>query len=130
MSKTKMGVCTVGYQAHTAETFLNLLTREKVSVLVDLREKPVSRIPGFPRWVLRRALHEVGVSYIWMGNTLGGFTCTADQWAEGCRAIATIARTEKVVMMCMERDYQACHRRKLARHITDVHGLDVEHFLL
>ena len=130
MSQNKKGLCTVGYQSHTVETFLGLLGRANVSVLVDLREKPASRRPGFSRWVLRRALHEAQVSYLWMGNTLGGFTCTEEQWAQGCRAIAALAETEKVSLMCMEQDYKECHRRKLAQHITDLYGLKVEHLLL
>ena len=93
-------------------------------MLVDLREKPVSRIKGFSKNKLREALAAGGIGYWPMGHKLGGFTCTPEVWEDGCREVATWLEKnyEVLALMCMERDPLQCHRMEVSKILEDKYG--------
>jgi hypothetical protein len=119
----KLVIWNIGYQGRTQQGFIDTLRQAGVTVLVDLREKPFSRMAGFSKNVLRAALEEAGIAYRHMGKTLGGLTCTPEMWAEGCRELAQLAQGEAVAIMCLERDAAQCHRRKLVQILETEHGI-------
>jgi len=121
--KDKLVVWNIGYQGRTQESFIKTLREAGVTVLVDLREKPFSRIAGFSKNVLRAALEEAGIAYRGMGQILGGLTCTPQMWAQGCQEVAKLAQGEAVAIMCLERDAAQCHRRKLVQILETEHGI-------
>ncbi len=64
---------TIGHSATQFPTFLAMLRRWEVSVLVDVRSKPQSlRFPHFDQVELERAVREEGISYVFLGEELGG----------------------------------------------------------
>ena len=113
----------IGYQKRDLAGFLDVLKTNGIDVLVDLREKPYSRVKGFSNRKLEAALNEVGIKYCWMGDKLGGFTLKADDWQKALPELAKRARVQTVVMMCMERNPNQCHRKDLVRILEDEHGL-------
>ncbi|HOI37200.1 MAG TPA: DUF488 domain-containing protein [Bacillota bacterium] len=123
-SKEPLTVFNIGYQGHTIDSFVLVLRGAGITILVDLREKPYSRMPGFSKNKLRETLESGGMAYRWMGSQLGGFTCTVEMWRQGCAALAELARGgEKVAIMCMERDWQKCHRAKLVEILALEHKI-------
>jgi len=58
-------------------------------LLVDVREKPYSRKVEFNRRALSGALAAAGMEYAWMGDRLGGFTCSREDWLAGCAVDGT-----------------------------------------
>jgi uncharacterized protein (DUF488 family) len=119
----KLVIWNIGYQGRTQASFIETLKGSGVTVLVDLREKPFSRISGFSKNVLRTALEQAGITYKWMGSVLGGLTCTPEMWAGGCRELAQDVHTQAVAIMCLERDPSQCHRRKLVEILEREHGI-------
>jgi len=113
----------IGYQGRTVDDLVQALKSNGVTVLVDLRERPRSRIPGFGGRQLAASLKAEGIGYYAMGRTLGGFTCTAKMWREGCVAVAEMIGEETVCLMCMERDVSQCHRAQIAEILTAEHGI-------
>jgi uncharacterized protein (DUF488 family) len=127
-SKEPPTVFTIGYQGRTIDSFVLTLRDAGVTTLVDLREKPYSRMPGFSKSKLREALEASGIGYQWMGSQLGGFTCTREMWKEGCGVLAKMAQAgEEVAIMCMERDWQQCHRAKLTEILALEHRIQSFH---
>jgi uncharacterized protein (DUF488 family) len=122
-TKDKLVIWNIGYQGRTQKSFIETLKTAGVTVLVDLREKPFSRIAGFSKNVLRAALEEAGIAYKGMGKVLGGLTCTPEMWADGCKELAHDAQTQAIAIMCLERDITQCHRRKLVEILADQHGI-------
>ena len=116
-------VWNIGYQGRSLDGFIQTLQEAGVTMLVDLREKPFSRMVGFSKNVLRAALAKAGIAYKGMGATLGGFTCTPDMWIEGCKELARDAQTHAVAIMCLERDASKCHRRKIVEILQSEHGI-------
>jgi len=56
-------LCTIGYEGHTLERYLNLLLGEGVTLLCDVRRNPISRKYGFSKSTLSRGCEGVGIRY-------------------------------------------------------------------
>ncbi len=119
---------TIGHSATQFPTFLAMLRRWEVSVLVDVRSKPQSlRFPHFDQVELERAVREEGISYVFLGEELGGrpedpkaygndgiVDYEARRKSYGFRAgiervIQELAKND-LVLMCSEEDPLNCHR--------------------
>lgn len=57
------GLCTIGYEGHSLESYLNRLIRHGVTLLCDVRRNPLSRKYGFSKGVLSKACENVGICY-------------------------------------------------------------------
>jgi uncharacterized protein (DUF488 family) len=55
---------TAGYQSHTPRTFLAMLSRNRVEVLVDVRQNPISRKSGFSKRALEDFVASRGIVYL------------------------------------------------------------------
>jgi len=113
--RKELVVFNIGYQGHTLESFVAVLKENRVTLLVDVRESPRSRVPGFHATTLKRGLNEAGIQYTSAGQQLGGRTCSRAKWRRGCKRVVELAKEHRVCIMCMERDVEQCHRSKLAQ---------------
>src|SRR5260370_21964067 len=57
-------VFTIGYQYHTLSSIIDVLHANKVDLLVDVRQNPISRKPGFSKKGLSTQLIFSGIDYI------------------------------------------------------------------
>lgn len=57
------GLYTIGYEGRTLEGYLNLLIREGVTLLCDVRRNPLSRKYGFSKNTLLKGCEGVGLQY-------------------------------------------------------------------
>ena len=140
-----LSVFTIGHSRHSIEKFLGLLRQHEVAVLVDARSQPVSRFsPHFARKALERALGAASISYLFLGDSLGGRPASPECYdAEGRVDYDRIAAQAfyrrgieqllegmaqlRVCVMCAEEDPSRCHRRLLvARTLVD-RGVEVRH---
>ena len=66
-------IWTIGHSNHPLATFLDLLTRRRMDVLVDVRSSPYSRYASqFNRETIRPALQGRRIEYLYLGDLLGG----------------------------------------------------------
>lgn len=117
-------VCNIGYQGRTPAELIALLQAEDIEILVDLREKPYGRRYEFNKSRLSVLLPNEGIEYRWMGDKLGGFTCTPEMWAAGCVTLAELAASKNVAILCMERSWNDCHRKQISEILTSQYGLE------
>ena len=59
----KPGICTIGYEGHSLENYLNRLLRQGVTLLCDVRRNPLSRKYGFSKGTLSKGCDGVGIRY-------------------------------------------------------------------
>lgn len=123
-TKKRKAIYNVGYQGRTQQEFIELLKAERITLLVDLRERPYSHILEFNQKRLSQALHAAGIEYKPMGNLLGGFTYQRGAWQEGCEQLAALSKENTIAMMCMEADYNKCHRKELAELLAFFHKIE------
>jgi len=140
-------VCTIGHSNRTIDSFLNLLQRNEIVRVLDVRTVPGSRHnPQFNKEALITSLAAVQISYTHLAG-LGGlrharsdsvntgwhnlsFRGYADymqtsEFADHVQRLANLARTERCVLMCAEALPWRCHRSLIADALL-IRGVRVE----
>ncbi len=62
-SPSRAGLVTIGYEGRSLEAYLNLLFKDGVTLLCDVRRNPLSRKYGFAKSTLRSACDGMGIRY-------------------------------------------------------------------
>lgn len=60
---SEAGLCTIGYEGRSLESYLNTLVRDGVTLLCDVRRNPLSRKYGFSKNTLSKGCEGVGIRY-------------------------------------------------------------------
>lgn len=138
---TDLTIYTIGHSNQTFESFLGLLQRHGVTVLVDVRSAPFSRFaPHFNKDNLILELRDRRIEYRFAGDYLGGRPDDPDlyrdgvvpqghadylslvdypavakttRFREGIDKALMLAETGTVALMCSEEDPMRCHRHHL-----------------
>ncbi len=140
----------LGYEQSQPEEYLQRLLKHKVSVVVDVRDVPLSRKRGFSKNQLREALATVGIEYIHV-QTLGAPKELRDDlrsggswWTyvksytsrvlsrrgEDIQNLIELAGQKRISLLCFERDPSECHRSLVAAEMVKLgngHNLQVQH---
>src|SRR5258705_13848107 len=61
-----MTVFTIGYEGMNIREFLLMLSEHHIEAVVDVRELPLSRKPGFSKTALAKSLNLAGLEYVHM----------------------------------------------------------------
>lgn len=121
-------VYTAGYEGRSLDDLLEALTAAGVRRLVDVRELPLSRKPGFSKSKLAAALEEVGIEYrhvkdlgnpkpyrqlYYSGDIKAGAAAYRRHLSKHSNgALAELAESldGPTCLLCFERDHARCHR--------------------
>ena len=111
-------IFTIGYGGRKFANLISLLNEHSIASLVDIRRFPKSSAVEYNRENLEAKLPEFGISYIFMGDTLGGLRSggyrkhmESDSYKDGINKLLALAQRGNVVLMCKERSDAGCHRR-------------------
>lgn len=142
---------TIGHGTHSSDAFIELLKRNGIRVLVDVRAFPRSRHnPQFNRDTIAGSLEAAGIAYRW-AQTLGGRRKSAGPSPNialrhpAFRAYADYMRTDEfrralddalrdeggahTAVMCSESVWWRCHRRLIADAVVLLRERLVEHIM-
>ncbi|MEM1538247.1 MAG: DUF488 domain-containing protein [Candidatus Nezhaarchaeales archaeon] len=120
---------TIGYGRIQKDRFLELLKEHGIEVLCDVRTYPTSRVEHFKRENMEKWLKEAGISYVWMGDKLGGYSRTSLEAFElALNELINMASRHKVCLCCAEREPRRCHRYILSILLED-RGVKVFHIV-
>jgi uncharacterized protein (DUF488 family) len=112
-----------------------------------VRDRPISRRPGFSKRQLSAAMEEAGIRYVHLralGTPPEGREANRRrQWDRFWEIVETKLATGEAeqalheagrlagegasCLLCYEADWQRCHRRRVAELLVGLHGLAVEH---
>lgn len=145
-SNCREPLLTIGYgNQRSFDDFVKLLLSHGVSYLVDVRTKPFSKFrPEFSQEPLAANLRHSGISYVSLGETLGGRpsdpTCYTngkvdygkvrerDWFADGLTRLETgWQEGHRIAIMCAEAAPERCHRTKLIAEALTARGVLVAH---
>ena len=143
------GIFTIGYEGRAAEGFVEDLLDSGIEVLVDVREMPVSRKPGFSKSALSALVEEAGIEYLHfrsLGSPRdarkrlkagGDFETFVRDYGSHLelnpgdvgRLADLILSGKRAALMCFERDHETCHRSLLVGPLFEAAGrkFDVYH---
>ncbi len=136
---------TVGYEGLSCAEFLGMLERCGVTMLVDIRELPISRKPGFSKAALEGAAVKHGIKYEhvvelgcprdvrhdyradgdWARYTKRFKTYLNGQ-AEALGKLAGWMQSERCCLVCYEEDFNFCHRSFVAEKVAEMVNADVK----
>ncbi len=140
-------LCSIGYEKALVRDVLATLATAGVATLIDVRNRPISRRPGFSKRQLAAAIEDAGMRYVHLvalGTPPEGRLAARNrEWdrfwqivehklgsAEAelaLRKVAEIAETEPSCLLCYEADWHICHRRRIAEILAQRHGFAVRH---
>jgi uncharacterized protein (DUF488 family) len=132
---------TVGYEGTTVDEFVAHLRSKNIDCVVDVREVPFSRKPGFSKTRLARRLSRAKIRYVHL-RELGApkyfrdaLKSTGDYSGFFKRMDKHLARKKDAIeeayhyvvntrccLMCFEHSADECHRKVVARKIRDRDG--------
>ncbi|MCA0047521.1 DUF488 domain-containing protein [Mesorhizobium sp. B283B1A] len=135
-----MALLTIGYEGSEIDDFVSVLKAAKVELLVDVRDLPLSRKPGFSKNSLRSHLQNSSIDYRHtkiLGDPREGrlaarsgdrprferiFRSHIANEAAGkiIRELALQAETKNICLMCFERDHKDCHRSIICEEILKI----------
>lgn len=132
-------VVSLGYERRSLDDLVELLHAHGVGKLLDIRELPLSRRPGFSKRALAAGLEEAGIEYCHLrqaGNPHRKLKadiahCLSLYRAHLCdnpdvvKTVASELSDGPVAMLCYEREHDCCHRSVLLDALAQ-HGHPVE----
>lgn len=137
-------ILTIGHSTHNLDALIELLQKNHVNVLADVRSTPYSRFtPHFNRDSLANALKTSGIEYLFMGDELGGRSTNPACYDAGHIRYDRVAATASfqsglehvvrgsakncIALMCSEKEPLDCHRTLLVAQALDENGIKVAH---
>ena len=140
-------IWTIGYERATLPTVIAALKGAGITMLIDVRELPLSRRAGFSKSTLAASLSEAGIGYRHLkalGTPKAGrqankardyarFWSIVDdrlataEAALALRQAAALAGEAPSALLCFEADPCICHRLRVAELLRDAEGFRIEH---
>lgn len=142
-SASQFGLCTIGYEGHTLESYLNRLIKDGVTLLCDVRRNPLSRKYGFSKGTLSNACEGVGIAYAHLPelgiaseerrelHTQADYDALFDAYERESlprktdalsKIRAWIEAGERVALTCFEHLPEQCHRHCVAEALERMEG--------
>jgi len=130
---------TIGYEGCSIAEFLATLETAGVQLLIDVRDVPISRKPGFSKNALSVALSATGIDDLHLkglGDPKPGRIAAREGRFDDFQRIfdahlkspkaqldmaigVEFAANQKACLVCFERDHSQCHRRIVAHEMAD-----------
>jgi uncharacterized protein (DUF488 family) len=139
-------IATIGYENAALDQVIAELKAAGIALLIDIRDAPISRKPGFSKKMLGASLEATGICY-WHVRALGtpkpgrDAARRGDETAfraiyekqfrseEAQLALAEVigaAKKEPSCLLCYEQDHNQCHRQIVAEAMAE-QGFKVRH---
>jgi uncharacterized protein (DUF488 family) len=136
---------TLGQGARSLDELISALQAHRIEYLLDVRSSPYSKFrPEFSREALEAALKARGISYVFMGDTLGGQPRDPDCYTDGKVDYAKVRQQPffqsglerlrkahdqhvSAALLCGEGRPEQCHRSKLIGEALAAAGIPIRH---
>jgi len=138
---------TIGYEKALLKDVVSTLAAARIATLIDVRDRPISRRPGFSKRQLAAAIEDAGMRYLHLqalGTPPEGrlanrrrewdrfWGIVEEKLARPEAELALleageIAQAAPSCLLCYEADWQICHRRRIAEILAQRHGFVVSH---
>jgi uncharacterized protein (DUF488 family) len=142
-----VAVYTAGYEALSVDRFLNMLVRNGIESLIDVRNNPVSRRYGYHKTTLSRLSTRLGVVYHHFPelgirpdsrrhfDRLDDRATMLDEYErttlkrerEAILSVSRLLAERPSVLVCLEAEPDSCHRSRLAKPLSEMTDLPIVH---
>jgi uncharacterized protein (DUF488 family) len=123
-------IFSIGYEGLHIDIFIEKLKQNGIERLIDIRQIPLSRKPGFSKKALQNELLEAGIGYFSIpelgtdkrsreryrengkiGALLEDFRSRLEENFERYEYLKSLAQARTSSIMCFEEDSKLCHRQ-------------------
>lgn len=131
-----MRIAGIGYQGRSPDELVAALRAASIVTVIDVRELPWSRRPGFSRRRLEAHLADAGIGYLHLRaagnpreNRKGGrpvdecmrrYRAHLARIPEVLREILALAERGPTALLCYEAEGEACHRSVLLDELASL----------
>lgn len=147
LPKAEPGIFSIGYQGKDSDAFLDVLIRNQIEEVVDVRANPFSMNFAFIKSRLGAKLEKVGIAYrhipeLGIDGALRRkhladndyetlFQTYSDEILPKAQnqveELLTLGTNRRIALLCFERDVNCCHRGILSHKIEEISGKKVGH---
>lgn len=140
-------LCTIGYEGAALTDFVATLKASGVQRVVDVRELPQSRRPGFSKNAVRLALADASIGYEHrreLGDPKPGRDAAragdmklfrrifmahvaSPAARESIGTLVELIHEERCALLCYERNPQDCHRKLLCDELSQLTSVEIRH---
>ncbi|MBF0245320.1 MAG: DUF488 domain-containing protein [Planctomycetes bacterium] len=141
-----MTIYTVGHSTHTIEYFFDILERNNISAIADVRSSPFSRYNSqFNAGILSNELKKRNIAYVFVGKELGARSedpscyesgkvrydrlAKTSVFKTGIERVLSGAKKYRIALMCTEKEPLDCHRTLLISRALEQQGVSIIHIL-
>jgi len=141
-----MPIFTIGYEGLSIDDLMEALDAFEIEMVVDVRERPQSRKPGFSKNALTGYLERAHIAYVHM-ESLGcpkpirdqyrvdgdwarytaGFLKHLDSQQRSLVEVSKRAHSSTCALLCFEADFNRCHRSIVADALRTQYGENIKH---
>jgi uncharacterized protein (DUF488 family) len=141
-----MTIFTIGYEGLEINGFMSLLHKHNIQKVVDIRELPLSRKPGFSKKSLANVLILAGIEYQHMAE-LGcprpvrdryrldgnwkryteGFLSYLQTQDTAISVLSAMVEQSNCALLCYEANPSLCHRSMVANAVNKHCGTGIRH---
>jgi uncharacterized protein (DUF488 family) len=138
---------TIGYEKALLKDILATLSGAGVAILIDVRDRPISRRPGFSKRQLAAAIEEAGMRYVHLAALgtppEGRLANRRREWERfwgiveeklarleaelDLQMASEIASAAPSCLLCYEADWHVCHHRRIAEILVQRNEFAVRH---
>lgn len=126
-------IISLGYEGRNLDELTQILLSNGVKKLIDVRELPLSRKPGFSKTPLSKHLYESGIEYshyreagnpyhrekVDIDTCLSMYSSYLSQHPEIINSLIPEILNMRVAVLCFEKKHQACHRSVLISQVCE-----------
>lgn len=132
-------VFTIGYQRHTVSSIISVLRANDIDLLIDVRQNPSSRKPGFSKNRLSQYLNLSGIDYIhfpclgtpprirrlyFQSGQVEPALRQYDKYLESkaacLQSLKESVSGRRCCLLCLESCYTDCHRSVIAQKLARI----------
>lgn len=143
--KKEPKIFTIGYEGKDIDLFLDLLIKNDVKVLVDVRRNPFSMNFSFTKSKLKDYLVKIGIEYMNIPelgiegsqrkniDSKDGYKRLFEEYSaqlvhkeKEINRIILLGNKKRIALMCFEENKDMCHRGIIAKYLNSK-GIKVEH---
>ncbi len=130
-------IFSIGYEGKSLDAFLAILRQNGVKRLIDVRDAPFSRKPGFSKKPLEQALKAASIEYVGIPElgtdkssrdshktdksiepVLQEYRLKLEKNIAHYERLKRLARERPSAIMCFEADFRRCHRQVIEEKLA------------
>lgn len=147
LPKAEPGIFSIGYQGKDSDAFLDVLIRNQIEEVVDVRANPFSMNFTFIKSRLEAKLEKIGIAYRHIpelgidGSLRREYLADNDyralfetysatilpQAQKQVEKLMELGANRRIALLCFEQDVNCCHRGILSKKIEKITGKKVGH---